>query len=164
MERTKDIKVGDSSYRLSKLTPLRGIHLANLLITVSMKMRDNVKSEQREVSEEIKKLTPQEKIAGMIGAFWIAAASELDDATYEKIQRQALEVCLFLNPSTSVPEPVIMGNGQVILPQLIDNPLDLDRLIEASLEFSLSPFFLGDALVLGAARPSTPGSASQTAK
>jgi septum formation topological specificity factor MinE len=141
---TKDVTLGVSRYRISRMNASTGSWLLfKLLDSLRKIMADgsqDTQSAPQEIGTEQREQAANALIQGML--------MTLDKGLFDQVQREALNV---VGQYTAIGEkevvlPVLMANGTVAIPELRNDIVSIVQLTSQSLYFNLSPFFLGDGL------------------
>jgi septum formation topological specificity factor MinE len=141
---TKDVTLGVSRYRISRMNASTGSWLLfKLLDSLRKIMTDgsqDTQSAPQEIGTEQREQAANALIQGML--------MTLDKGLFDQVQREALNV---VGQYTAIGEkevvlPVLMANGTVAIPELRNDIVSIVQLTSQSLYFNLSPFFLGDGL------------------
>jgi septum formation topological specificity factor MinE len=141
---TKDVTLGVSRYRISRMNASTGSWLLfKLLDSLRKIMADgsqDMQSAPQEIGTEQREQAANALIQGML--------MTLDKGLFDQVQREALNV---VGQYTAIGEkevvlPVLMANGTVAIPELRNDIVSIVQLTSQSLYFNLSPFFLGDGL------------------
>jgi septum formation topological specificity factor MinE len=141
---TKDVALGVSRYRISRMNASTGSWLLfKLLDSLRKIMADgsqDTQSAPQEIGTEQREQAANALIQGML--------MTLDKGLFDQVQREALNV---VGQYTAIGEkevvlPVLMANGTVAIPELRNDIVSIVQLTSQSLYFNLSPFFLGDGL------------------
>lgn len=147
-ENTKEVIVGESVYRLTKLSAETASRIFNLLMATVMKARQDSPATTDETPEEI---NPEVRAAGTIAFMWMLASTDLDEKVYARIQFQCLFSCALLAGNATT--PVRMVDGRWAVKELESDAPAVNQLVTEVLQFNIAPFFLGGASSAAAATP-----------
>lgn len=144
MDDTKDIIVNGGRYQVSRMDAVTGSWLLFKLIDSMRRIftdgNAGEPTEAQELDSEQKEAATNAMISGML--------MTLDKDEFIRVQREALKV---VGQYAAVGEkevilPVLMANGTFAVPSLKSDIVSVIALTSGSLNFNLSPFFLGDGL------------------
>ena len=120
------------------MTPLVGGRVYGWLRVAALKYAEGkIQGVQEQPTPE----DPSELANGTVGFCWMIAPMALSEESCEKIQRYALQSCSYYDAATQAPCALLV-NGQIADAALRDDGPGVDELVIASLQFSISPFFL----------------------
>jgi hypothetical protein len=136
-----DVKIGESTYRISRLTADKGSWIRGVLISAIMKQQDESTTDN---SGELDKIDPVERANGLVAAMWLLSAGTVDQETYRRVQMNCLQVCSII-PEGLDPLPILMKDGKWAFKELEYDAATVDEIVVKTLQFNLSPFFLGGA-------------------
>lgn len=143
-ETVKEIKIGDSAYRLSKMSAQIASWLYSLLLSSMIKAQQGARQEVVQAENPAANLQPEEIGRGVVEALWMTSGSVLSEEQHAKVQQHALrQVSYYITPD-SEPAPILMKDGRVADEKTSD-PVIYNRLVLESLQFNLAPFFTGGA-------------------
>jgi hypothetical protein len=144
VEATKEIRIGESDYQLSRFSARDGSWIVGQFLTKGLLLPlDNVQLEEKE-----------------LGSVFAITLREFSEATFESVQAKCLKTVRRVE--NGQPIPVLMADGRwAVRPE--PDLVELTALLVASLVFNLHCFFAPGALkklqaVFPSGSPSSPGS------
>lgn len=140
LEKTKDTTIRGQRYEIGRMSPLTASLLRSWLVRVAVNLASKDPSPdappQPEIADKVK------HAEGMVGMLWLMASQELGRENYSQAQTYALQVCKAFSNEDVPPIPVLMADGKRFTGALGDDPVAVDELITASLQFNVAPFFI----------------------
>lgn len=155
----KNTTISGHEFRIGRMSAMTGARVLNLLLSAIM--QSPTKEDSKPGAEpELESLSAEEKANNSIAAMWMIVGSMLSEEAYIRVQRAALQVCMFFPVPDSPGIPVLSVNGKWAATEIETDIPTVNQLIVQALQFNLAPFFIESALRSEAAAAQEQKSAS----